>query len=444
MIHSNSMDLLVGYARRDISPSIGDPHMIGCTIERILKPVYVRVICIEEPNGDEGPFLLAMADHAGFDKISDRLAREAMAKATGVEFERIRINGSHNHTCPEASRADQQLLDERGLKHVSVQWLNTVDGLLADAAREAVRCKRPASAWCGSTPVHGIAANRVIKHPGDDATMRLGAYRPDDAQMKSSYTEGALGLIDPDAHVLCFKGEDGRPIATVVNYACHVTALGTRGWGVHPDFPGIAMDIIEAETGGPGFFLQGCGGNVGTGKFSDGSMEAVERMGQSLGGSVVAAMDALKPCASAPLHFTSWQERIALREDLPSADQLHEQMMQASANSLAWQEASMLRVVSDPEAARTCDLFLLEAGDWCLAGMPGESFVEQQLAIRGASPKPFSFVAGYFDMTLWYIPSYDRIRSGGYEATGNWNYTAPGACEQLSASVIRRLWGNKC
>jgi len=41
-----------------------------------------------------------------------------------------------------------------------------------------------------------------------------------------------------------------------------------------------------------------------------------------------------------------------------------------------------------------------------------------------------------------YIPSRDRIRCGGYESTGDWNYAAPGACEQLAASVIRRLWSD--
>jgi len=209
---------------------------------------------------------------------------------------------------------------------------------------------------------------------------------------------------------------------------------------VHPDYPGIAMDIIERDTGGAGFFLQGCGGNIGTGKYADMSMEAVERMGASLGDAVVGAMDRLTPASSAGLRFDSWQEKIALRADMPSEERLKQSLAAAPADSRAWQFVSMLRVVRDIEAATTCDLFLITAADWCLAGMPGESFLEQQLAIRGASSKPHTFVAGYYDTTLWYIPSYDRIRSGGYEANGDWNYTAPGVCEQLAASVIRRMW----
>ncbi len=432
-----STDLHVGYAARDISPDIGDPHMIGNTIERIIKPVLARVVYVEPDEGD-GPIVLAMADHAGFDKASDRLAREAMAKATGVPFERIRINGSHNHTCPEGCRTDQEMLDGLGLKHVNTDWVDKCDGLLAEAAREAQHNARPASAWCGSTPVEDIAANRAIKHPDRPATFRLGYAIEMD--VRKVHHGGAAGLMDPDAQLLCFKDVDGNPVVTIVNYACHPTALHPRGTQVHPDFPGIAMDIIERDTGGPGFFLQGCGGTVGTGKYADGSMEVVERMGRSLGDAAVAAMNRLTPASSAGLRFESWQEKIELRADLPSVDELRERLAEAPPDSRAWQVVSMMRVVQDPEASSTCDVFLITAEDWCLAGMPGESSVEQQLAIRGASPKPFTFVAGYYDTTLWYIPSYDRIRSGGYESSGDWDYTAPGACEQLAASVIRRMW----
>lgn len=430
-------DLRVGYALRDISPSIGDPHMIGNRIERIAKPVHGRVIFIDPADGD-GPLILAMADHAGFDRLSDRLAREAMAEATGVAVERIRINGSHNHTCPEACRTDQALLDSRGLQHVNTDWVEACDGWLAAAAAEAQQSARPASAWCGTTPIEGIGANRVIKHADGQRTTRLG-YTLDEGLRKTHHA-GAPGLMDPDAQILCFRDETDRPIATIVNYACHVTAAHPRGTVVHPDYPGIAMDHIEEHVGGGGFFLQGCGGTIGTGKYADGTMETVERMGRGMGEAVVQAMDDLRPASSQGLRFQSWQEKISLRDSLPTADELRRCLAEAPADSGAWQIASMLRVVQDKEAASTCALFLIMAADWCLAGMPAESSIEQQLAIRGASSRPFTFVAGYYDTTLWYIPSHDRIRSGGYESSGDWAYTAPGVCEQLAASVIRRLW----
>ena len=411
--------------------------MIGNRIERIAKPVHGRVVFVDPLDGD-GPLILAMADHAGFDKVSDRLARKAMVATTGVPFERIRINGSHNHTCPEACRTDQELLDGRGLMHVNTAWVDECDRLLAAAAYEAQQNARPASAWCGATPVEAIAANRVIKHPDGRATTRLGYTLDEDLRVE--YHAGAPGLMDPDAQILCFRGQEGPPVVTIVNYACHVTAAHPRGTCVHPDFPGIAMERIEGDSGGPGFFLQGCGGTVGTGRYADGTMKTVERMGHSLGGAVMAAMGQLVPVSSAGLRLESWQEKIQLRADLPSADELRQQLAEAPADSRAWQIASMLRVVQDKEAARTCDLFLITAAGWCLAGMPGESSIEQQLAIRGASCRAFTFVAGYYDTTLWYIPSYDRIRSGGYESSGDWEYTAPGACEQLAASVIRRMW----
>ena len=104
-----------------------------------------------------------------------------------------------------------------------------------------------------------------------------------------------------------------------------------------------------------------------------------------------------------------------------------------------WRHAALLEVVSQREAVSRCELFLLHHGDWCLAGLPGESFVESQLAIRGASALPFTLVGGYYDTTLWYIPTWKAIREGGYESRGGWTYTAPGAAECLARSVITRI-----
>ncbi|MGH2368036.1 MAG: hypothetical protein ACRDI2_07545, partial [Chloroflexota bacterium] len=86
-------------------------------------------------------------------------------------------------------------------------------------------------------------------------------------------------------------------------------------------------------------------------------------------------------------------------------------------------------------------LFLLDGGEWALAGLPAESFVEFGLAIRAASPKPFTLVGAYYDCTLWYIPTWTAMRDGGFEAHGGWRYVAAGAGEQLTASVIARLRG---
>ena len=65
-------------------------------------------------------------------------------------------------------------------------------------------------------------------------------------------------------------GRTGVRLSVFSIMACHVTALRQRSEVIHPDFPHFALEVIERETGGPGFFLQGAAGNVGTGKYADG------------------------------------------------------------------------------------------------------------------------------------------------------------------------------
>ena len=100
---------------------------------------------------------------------------------------------------------------------------------------------------------------------------------------------------------------------------------------------------------------------------------------------------------------------------------------------------AMLQVITNREAVRRCGLSLLRGGDWCLACLPAESFAEFGLAIRGSSPVPYTLVGGYYDCTLWYIPTWKSMRDGGFESQGGWRYVAAGAGEQLAASVIGRL-----
>src|SRR5206468_3033260 len=55
----------------------------------------------------------------------------------------------------------------------------------------------------------------------------------------------------------------GRPIATVVNYACHPTSLAWENRLISPDWVGAMRETVESATGGaPCLFLQGASGEL--------------------------------------------------------------------------------------------------------------------------------------------------------------------------------------
>ncbi|MSS71432.1 MAG: hypothetical protein EXS64_08075 [Candidatus Latescibacteria bacterium] len=424
-----SSPLLAGYACADITPAIGDAWGIGKQVREIAVPLTARVVYLEEPDG-EGPVLLAMADHTGFTRQSDRRMRNAIAQALDLSPLRVRINVTHNHTAPDADQTVQELLAPFDLHHVSLPWLDRME-----AALRARASRRPVTVHAGLAPVERLSSNRSVRRPDGTIATRFGVASPE-------LQAAPEGLIDPDVGVLSLRGEDGRPVVTLLNYACHVTSLKGRGEVIHPDFPHYALEIVERETGGPGFFLQGAAGNVGPGKYADGSVEGAQVLGARLAEGALAALGRLPPCAPAPLRLESWEETVSLDPELPSSDEARAQLAEAARSDRGtetWRRAAMLQVVADPEAARRPELFLLRGGDWCLAGLPAESFAEFGLSIRAASPTPFTLVGAYYDCTLWYIPTYKSFRDGGYESRGGWRYVAPGAGEQITASVIRRL-----
>lgn len=425
--------LLAGFARMEITPPIGAAFTIAKRVERIIDPVYARALYLEQPG--EAPVLLVAADHGGFDRLSDQVLRRRIAAATGVPFARVRLSATHNHTCPEHSRAVQLIFNEYGLEHVSLDWLDRVDAIITDAAVQAKHSCRPVTAHGGTGEVYGVAANRSVELEDGRVLVRLGYARDLDARRERF--EAPAGVFDPLLGVLCLKGEDGKPLVTLVNFACHVTSLDTRGTAISPDFPGYALHEIERTSGRPAMFFQGCCGNIGTGKFADGSLERSKELGRRLAAVALRVMGNLHSCVSAPLKFTSWYERIRLRDTLPDVEALREKIA-LRAND-AWKHVSMLNVVMDPDSS-LLDLFILDGGDWQIVGFPAEFFIEGGLAARAASPKPFTFPAAYFDCTLWYIPTIPAVRRGhGYEANHDWDYTAPGAAEQIIRAFVERM-----
>jgi hypothetical protein len=71
------------------------------------------------------------------------------------------------------------------------------------------------------------------------------------------------GFFDPEVGVIRIDLADGKPLACIVNYACHPTVLGPGNKLASPDYPGSTRKIVVQATGSTCFFLQGAGGNVG-------------------------------------------------------------------------------------------------------------------------------------------------------------------------------------
>jgi hypothetical protein len=85
-----------------------------------------------------------------------------------------------------------------------------------------------------------------------------------EAKGKIAYNYYAPQLYDPRCHVIQAVGADGKPFATLVNYAVHPEVLGSSAGICSPDLVGPLYERIEARGGGVGIFMNGAQGGMVT------------------------------------------------------------------------------------------------------------------------------------------------------------------------------------
>ena len=73
-------------------------------------------------------------------------------------------------------------------------------------------------------------------------------------------------------------------------------------------------------------------------------------------------------------------------------------------------------------------------GDLCIVGLPGEPFVEGQLALKVNSPASYLFPAHLTTHYVGYLPTREAYARGGHEANEDvtyWAKLAPGSLETV-------------
>jgi hypothetical protein len=98
---------------------------------------------------------------------------------------------------------------------------------------------------------------------------------------------------DDSVIVARVTAEDGRVLASIVNYACHPTTLAWENTLISPDYIGAMRELVERETDGPCLFLQGASGELGPREGFVGDTAVADRNGRELGYAALAALTAL-------------------------------------------------------------------------------------------------------------------------------------------------------
>jgi len=186
----------------------------------------VRALVLEQ----EGTRVaIVSADFLGFPALLGNKVRAAVKE---IPPENILIGATHTHSGPDC----YGFPDGNGGTARDAKYVDTVCARMSEAINEAISTLQP---------------------------VRL-KIATGEAKGKIAYNYYAEQLYDPRCHVIQAVDTNGKPVATLVNYAIHPEVIGSGQGICSPDLVGPLYDEISAKGGGTGIFMNSAQGGMVT------------------------------------------------------------------------------------------------------------------------------------------------------------------------------------
>ena len=416
-----------GFSRVCITPT--EPLPLGGYPGReaghtsVSHPVYVRAACLSI--GEAPPVYLITADLCGWGPslCSEIYAR--FAEEMGVPREHVMLNASHGHCTPIT--LDVLPLFYR-MNETMTAAVARYTRRVIDATLEAAKAAKASQEQCTLDFSFGFAGFGVNRRRVRGQGFHL------------------TSATDPDVPVLVAKRRDGSVAGIIFGYACHTTSQ--FGFVLDPDYGGWASSELEAVfPGAEAMFVAGCGGDVNPLPRYRPGLETT--YGHVLACAVLDAMgiDGLRSGCITDGFRLDQQFSAGVRDlSLPLEPPLPEEDFHEGAAdpNAVWRRGlyeHQIRIRREgrvptevPYAVQAWNL-----GGLQLIGLAGEPVVDYSLKLREQHGWGRTWVAGYCDDLVNYVPT-ERVRDeGGYEGrTGMMEYGWPSA---YAAGLESRIVG---
>ena len=357
--------------------------------------------------GAGDPIVLCAVDWIGIANESQDTFKEALAAAAGTTPDRVEVHTVHQHDAPICDFTSEKICIEKGIDPGPFEgsFQRQVIATLAERIAATLDQARPVTAvGFGSARVHRVASNRAVRlRDGSIGTRYSSEKRPE-------YQGLPRGLVDPELSMVSFWDGD-EPLAALSFYATHPQSY-YRTRTANPDFPGVArmmMDLADPDV--LHIHFNGAGGNVAAGKYNDGS----HKMRRILAKRLERAMrKAWRRTKRSEIVSMDWEtepmllpadEKVAVLED--SLATMARAPLTNSAGTLGWYRRR--------NEGRTINAACLAVNDIRVLFMPGELFVEYQLAAKKMRPRQHVAMAAYGDYGPFYIGTRAAYETDIYE-----------------------------
>jgi neutral ceramidase len=409
--------LMAGVAKVDITPAVG-VRMDGFrgrsfSALAVHDPLWARALVLDDGRQRVGVVALDLIE------ISEEAVATVRGEASsrwGVSPDGLMIAASHTHSGPSDT-------GEGGSEDERSYWA-ALPAKLVNVIGEAVSGLQPAL----------IGTARGWSAVGMNRRQRM-------YDGGVSLGRNPLGPFDTEIGVIRVDRADGTPLAGVLNYACHALCLADHNYLLSADYPGHAVHFLEERLGNgvTGIFLNGACGDIdpregweGYGFATSSGFPQAERSGRDLATRALQVWDDAE--MTRDVTFRAARLQVELPTDrgraIASAEQaLAREQSVGARRQEAWSPYVTVQVRPDPEgierrlkrlrdegdAPVMAETQVIGAGPVTLVGWPGEIFCELGKRVKHASPFPSTYVIGYANGSIGYVPTPEEFPLGGYE-----------------------------
>lgn len=372
---------MAGYGGRD-HPSEGT-----------LVELWAKVVAIEDATGKKA--VLVTTDILGFpQKMSNRI-RDRIGSKYGLTRAQIILSSSHTHTGPVVQDALSDIYPLEP-QHVAVikKYSADLENKIVDLTGEALKSLAPAQIYSGN----GITRFQVNRRNNVEKNI----LNITELNGPNEYSVPVLKVADAS----------GKLVAVVFGYACHATVLSINLFS--GDYPGYAqLELEKLYPDVTAMFFQGAGADQNP--LPRRTIQLAEQYGRELAAAVDRVlkenMNQLEPSIS-----TAYSEVQLGFQDLPTKEELQKMEKELTGSQQKWAQ-NQLKTLETKGSLLTSYPYpvqIWKLGNQVITTLGGELVIQYAIDLKKMFGQD-TFVMGYANDEMAYIPSEVVLEEGGYE-----------------------------
>jgi hypothetical protein len=393
-----------GVARVDITPS--EPIFLagygGRTepSDGVTQRIWVKALALRDDTGAVS--VLTTSDLVGLDRNLLEYVRGRIKSMHGIPAERILFNYSHNHSCPVTGDVlklyyvltePQKAAVDRYTRLLHSQYVDVIGRAVKDMAPATIAFEQGLA---------GFAVNRRRSRPG---------------------ARKLPGPVDHDVPVLTVRTAENRLKAVAFGYSCHATALS--GTKVNGDYPGFAQEELEKKyPGSTAMFVMGCGGDANPlprimNSNGPEAYELASMYGRILASAAKLVVERKMIPVEGPIRAAIGFAEIPFQK-APQRGELVANQKKFTGARLRYNNHLLSELERE---GKLPDRYPYPVQVWrfgsglTMIGLTGEPVIDYCLRFKSTYPPDSTWVLGYNNELLSYIPSLRVLKEGGYEGT---------------------------